>query len=478
MNTTENITRLLAVVIIISAFVATVSAKQSSALDADTIAVEAYVYLYPLVLMDTTRLQTTNVEKWDGNSPAVPMNTFAHFRVFPELTFKAVVRPNFDTLYSILWMDITTEPMILSIPDSGGRYYLIPAMDMWTDVFASPGSRTTGTKAGQYAFCLPGWTGTLPKGVTRIDAPTPIIWFIGRTQTNGEKDFDAVHKFQNGFEITPLSQWGKDWKAPAGKVDLSIDMKTPPVKQVENMSGKEFFEYAARLMKLHPPHVTDFSQVARLAHIGIVPGKDFNFNKLDPSVQQALNKAPTAALKQMKDHLTKSGPLSNGWQMKTSTMGAYGIDYLQRAAVALIGLGANQSADAVYPMLMTDAEGRSLTGASQYVLHFDKDELPPADAFWSVTLYDKDGFPIPNPMNRQNLSSWMDLQYNADGSLDLHLRTASPGKDKEANWLPTPKQGTWNLIMRLYAPRLEVLDGTWSPPAIKRVGGSHAYGGG
>ncbi len=469
MKTTKNITRLLAVVMIISAFVAPVSAGQSPALDAETIAIEAYIYLYPLVLMDTTRLQTTNVEKWDGKSPVVPMNTFAHFRAFPEVTFTAVVRPNFDTLYSILWMDITAEPMIISIPDSKERYYLMPAMDMWTDVFAAPGWRTTGTKAGKYAFCQPGWSGTLPRGVTRIDSPTPIIWFVGRTQTDGEKDFDAVHKFQDGFKITPLSQWGKNWKAPAGKVDPLVDMKTPPMMQVESMSGKEFFEYAARLMKLHRPHVTDFSQVARLAHIGIVPGKDLNFDKLDRSVQQAINKAPTAALKEMPEHLTKSGPLRNGWQVTTSTMGTYGNEYIQRGAVALIGLGAIEPADAIYPMLMADVKGKPLIGASQYVLHFDKDKLPPADAFWSVTLYNKDGFPVPNPMNRQNLSSWMDLQYNADGSLDLYLQSISPSKDKETNWLPTPKHGSWNLVMRLYAPRVEALEGVWSPPAIKKL---------
>jgi hypothetical protein len=467
----------LILLMVVCAFVTPVSAKESSALDPDTIAAEAYIFFYPMVLMDITRAQATNIEKWDGKGLSAPMNTFGHFRAFPPLTFKTVVRPNFDTMYSSLWMDLTSEPMILTIPDSKGRYYLMPALDMWTDVFAVPGWRTTGTKAGDYAYCPLGWDGKLPKGVTRIDAPTPYIWFIGRTKTAGEKDYDAVHKFQDGMKITPLSQWGKTWKAPAGKVVSSVDMKTPPMKQVENMSGKEFFEYAAKLMKLHPPKATDFSQVARIAHIGIVPGEDLDFDKLNSATQQSLNKATTAGIKMMKAKTAKLGTKVNGWQMLLGTFGSYGIEYLQRGAVALFGLGCNQTADAIYPLLLTDADGKPLTGASQYVMHFDKDELPPAIAFWSFTLYDKDGFAIPNPLNRATLSSWMDLKYNTDGSIDLYFQADSPGKDKEANWLPAPKQGTWNLTLRLYAPKREALDGTWTPPAIKFVVGGNNLGG-
>jgi hypothetical protein len=474
---------LLVATIAIGTVLAAASAQSQATkidpLDPNTIAVEAYVYLYPLVLMDITRQQMTNFEKWDGKGPSAPMNTFGHFRGFPPLDFKTVVRPNFDTMYSILWMDMTAEPMILSIPDSKGRYYLMPALDMWTDVFAAPGWRTTGTGAGDYAYCPPGWDGKLPKGVTRVAAQTPYIWFIGRTQTNGEKDYGAVHKFQDGMKITPLSQWGKTWKAPAGKVDSSIDMKTPPMKQVDSMSGKEFFEYAAKLMKLHSPKPTDFSQVARLAHIGIVPGQDFNYPSLDTSVRKAIDSAPATGLKLMHAKTAKLGAMINGWQMTIRAMGSYGIDYLQRSAVDLFGLGANQLADAIYPVLLTDATGKPLTGASQYVMHFEKDELPPAQAFWSFTLYDKDGFAVPNSLNRANLSNWMDLKYNADGSIDLYFQADSPGKDKESNWLPAPKEGTWNLILRLYAPRREALDGTWSPPAIKHAhvgGGLHLDG--
>jgi hypothetical protein len=484
MSTSKLLCLLLAGVLVIGtvgiAMVAPALAQSATAkanpLDPETIAVEAFVYLYPMVLMDITRKQMTNVEKWDGKGIDAPMNTYGHFRAFPPLDFKTVVRPNFDTMYSSLWMDLTKEPMILSIPDSKGRYYLWPALDMWTDVFAVPGWRTTGTKAGHYAYCPPAWKGKLPKGVTRVNAPTPYIWFIGRTKTEGEKDYGAVHEFQDGMKLTPLSQWGKSWKAPAGKVDPSIDMKTPPLKQVENMSGKRFFEYGAELMKLHPPKATDFSQIARLGHIGIVPGEDFKYSGLDSSVRGAIDKAPAVGLKEMKIKFTKLGAEVNGWEMLLGTLGSYGIQYTRRATVALEGLGCNQPVDAIYPQLLTDAAGKTLASPTQYVMHFDKDDLPPAEAFWSFTLYDKDGFTVPNALNRATLSSWMDLKYNKDGSIDLYFQADSPGKAKEANWLPAPKQGAWNLTLRLYAPKLEALDGTWSPPAIMRTGGPSHLG--
>ena len=167
----------------------------------------------------------------------------------------------------------------------------------------------------------------------------------------------------------------------------------------------------------------------------------------------------------MKIKFTKLGAKVNGWEMLLGTLGSYGIQYVRRAAVALEGLGCNQPADAIYPQLLTDAAGKPLAGANQYVMHFDKKELPPAEAFWSFTLYDKDGFTVPNSLNRATLSSWMDLKYNDDGSIDLYFQADSPGKAKETNWLPAPKQGAWNLTLRLYAPKREALDGTWSPSA-------------
>jgi hypothetical protein len=411
----------------------------------------------------------TNVKKPEGLD--APMMTFAHAREFPSLDFKEVVRPNFDTLYSALWMDLTEEPAVFHQPEGPkkGNFYLAPTLSMWTDVTGSAGWRTTGTEPGDYAYVPKGWSGSLPDGVVRVESPTPYVWMIGRTATFGPDDYDAVHKFQDGMKVAPLSAYGKDWSAPEGKVDSSIDMKTPPLKQVQEMSAKDFFTEAAELMKLHPPKDTDYSQVWRLARVGIVPGEDFEFDSLDSKVQDALDSARKDAYKMIQDRYNTLGDIHNGWQMLTGTLGSYGIHYLQRAGVDLAGLGCNQVADAIYPLLMSDADGNEIKAGSDYTLHFDKDKIPPVDGFWSLTLYDADGFAVPNKLNRASLASWMDLDHNGDGSVDIYVQADSPGKDKESNWLPAPSDKTWNITMRLYAPKRAAIDGSWVPPAVRKA---------
>jgi hypothetical protein len=224
--------------------------------EAHAIGVDAYVYLYPLVSMDVTRRVATNVEP--GKRPGLgPANTFNSFAAFPTAEFKTVVRPNFDTLYSSAFLDLTKEPMVVSAPDTGGRYYLLPMLDMWTDVFASPGWRTTGTQAGNFLITPPSWSGDVPSGMTRISAPTPFVWIIGRTKTDGPPDYDAVHKIQAGYKITPLSGWGKPIGPVEAKIDPNVDMKTAPKVQVDTMRADKFFAYAAELLKVDPPHITD-----------------------------------------------------------------------------------------------------------------------------------------------------------------------------------------------------------------------------
>ena len=438
-----------------------------SAQEAGEIGVNAYLYFYPLVTMDVTRRQMTNLES--GKKPGYgPMNEFSHVREYPPADMKVVVRPNFDTLYSIAWLDLVKEPIILTVPDTDGRYYLMPLLDMWTDVFAVPGKRTTGTQAGHYAVVPQGWKGKLPKDVQRIDAPTPQVWAIGRTQTNGPDDYAAVHKVQDGFKLTPLSQWGKKPKPVKAVIDPSLDMKTPPLEQVNQMSAAAFFKYAAEVMKVNPPHIADWSMVAQLKKIGIEPGKSFDYDKLDSVVKSALDKAPADSQALMKWKLPTVARVVNGWSMNTDTMGVYGDYYLKRAMVTMLGLGANQPADAIYPMNVADADGKPMNGDQNYVLHFSKDELPPVEAFWSVTMYDAEGYQAANAINRFAVSSWMPFQYNTDGSLDIYIQNENPGAGKEANWLPAPK-GPLGVTMRLYAPKANALDGRWNPPAVKRV---------
>jgi len=445
--------------------------------DADAIATEAYVYLYSLVTMDLTRLQSTNVDKV-GDFKA-PMNMFVNVPTYPTAEMKTVVRPNFDTLYSSAWLDLSDGPMVVSVPNTNGRYYMLPMLDMWTDVFVSPGWRTTGTEAQTLLVAPPGWRPDLreklaeklglPEGTLRIDAPTPYVWIIGRIKTDGPDDYNAVHKIQDELKLRPLSHIrDEDWKPAPTKINADVDMKTPPKEQVDTMSGDAFFTYAAELLKLQPPHFTDQPILSRMERLGIERGKSFDFDSADPVVKQAIAQAPKAAQQLMAWKTPRLAAVENFWSMNTDTMGVYGNYYLKRAIVTQVGLGANQPEDAVYPLNIGDKDGKPLDGTSNYTIHFDKDDIPPVDAFWSVTLYDSDGYQVANPLNRFALSNWMKFKYNDDGSLDLYFQNESPGEDKEANWLPAPK-GPFNLTMRLYAPKSAVLTGKWNPPPVLKA---------
>jgi hypothetical protein len=434
--------------------------------EAQAIALDAYIYFYPIMSMDLSRKQFTNgTSDFKG-----PMNTFVNVPAYPPADFKGVVRSNFDTLYSVSWIDMTREPVVISAPDTDGRYYLLPMLDMWTDVFASPGWRTTGTKAGNFLVTPPGWNGAVPDGMTRISAPTPYVWVIGRTKTDGPPDYDAVHKIQAGYKVALLSEFGKAPKPVEFKPDPSIDMKTPPKVQVDTMAAGKYFAYAAELLKLHPPHVTDQPIIARMKKIGIEPGKSFDVSKLDPAVQKALESAPQDGQKLMAWKLPTLARVANGWSMNTDTVGVYGNYYLKRAILAQQGLGANVVEDAIYPLNLGDETGKPLDGANKYTITFERGAAPPVNAFWSITLYDQEGFQVGNALNRFAVSSWMPFKYNSDGSLDLYFQNESPGKDMEANWLPAPK-GPFNLTMRMYAPKSEALIGKWSPPPVTKAQG-------
>ena len=262
--------------------------------EAHAIGVDAYLYFYPLITMDLTRLQFTNVEP--GKDPLKgPMNTFVNIPAYPSADMRVVVRPNFDTLYSSAWLDLTKEPVVVSVPDTGGRYYLLPMLDIWTDVFASPGWRTTGTSAGNFLITPSDWSGTTPSEFTQIKAPTPYVWIIGRTRTDGPADYEAVHKIQAGYKITPLSRWGKEPEPVTVKIDPNVDMSTPPKKQVDTMPAGKFFAYAAELLKLHSPHITDQPIIVELRKIGFEAGKSFDLGKADPTVKKALENVPEDA---------------------------------------------------------------------------------------------------------------------------------------------------------------------------------------
>ena len=429
------------------------------------IGIQAYVYAYPMVLMEITRRVMTNVEA--PSASRMPMNRFGHLRAFPDHTMREVVRPNADTLYSLAWFDVSKEPQVLSISDTGGRYYMLPMLDMWTDIIAAPGSRTSGTKAANFAIVGPTWRGSLPDGVETVRSPTSIGWILGRTQTNGAADYENVHRIQDGYKLTPLGRWGKPYTPPAkSPVNPTWDMKTPPPVQVARMSAKDYFELFAKLLKDNPPHEFDWNMVEQLKQIRIIPGEDFSFSELSAEKQKALERAVGDAQKIIAAALQVE--VVNGWQTAREMMGTYGTSYSRRAYVALIGLGANVPEDAVYPMSKVDSNGKPYDGSQRYVLHFDKGELPPVRGFWSLSMYDEKMYFADNPIRRYAIGDRDKLQFNKDGSLDIYIQHASPGKNRESNWLPAPK-GRFDLILRAYWPMLEVLTGGWNPPAVKRV---------
>jgi hypothetical protein len=435
--------------------------------EAEEIAVEAYTYAYPLVLMDVSRRVMTNVAAATPGGPA-PMNQFRHRRTFPDATYTDVVRPNADTLYSTLWFDVTGEPLVIRLPDSGGRYYLLQMLDLWTDVFACPGKRTTGTGPQVYAVVGPRWEGKLPDGVEMIRAPTGTGWMIGRTQTNGPGDFAYVHKFQAGITATPLSAWGRDYTPPRGKVDPSV-AKDPPVEQVAKMGAAEFFTRFADLTKDNPPHGNDYPVLARLRRLGLEPGRPFHLAGQPPAARAALEKAPGVARRKIAAEFRHAGVSVNNWRTVTAPIGTYGTAYLRRAGVAFAALGANVSEDATYPTAFADSEGRPFDSAKRYEMHFAKGQLPPVRAFWSLTMYNDRQYFAANPINRYAIGDRDRLKLSGDGSLTLYIQRKSPGKEREGNWLPAPKEGGFSMNLRLYWPGPAALDGTWAPPAVKRI---------
>ena len=300
------------------------------------------------------------------------------------------------------------EPLVIQVPASGGRYYLLPMLDMWTDVFACPGPRTTGTAAQQFVIVGPGWKGTINPALNlqRIDASTPYVWIIGRTQCNGEGDYDSVHDFQKGLQIIPLSAYeaGQPPPPPVGSDGDDISLEEPMVI-VEKMTPEAFFAYGADLMRRIPAHFNDYPILARLARAGFVAGQPFDLNAAPAAVQDAFKRAAPDALAQMKAKQVSITPMTDGWTYANELMGTYGTSYLRRAIIALIGLGANLPEDAIYPVGYEDSTSTALDSAMPYTLRFEADKLPPVNAFWSVTLYDEEGYQVPNAIDRFSLGT-------------------------------------------------------------------------
>ncbi len=426
---------------------------------------EAYLYGYPLVMMETTRIQSA---KYIG-----PENQLRMVRQFPNAQFKEVVRPNVDTLYTTAFISMKEGPWAFEMPANNKRYELMPFMDAWTNVFASPGTRTSGNQGVTYLLAGPEWNGQVPKGMTLLKSPTDMVWLIGRTQTNGTADFATVHELQNRLRLTK-------WPQPPDSLSASTDSKRDaqpswqvstepsltPVAQMKALNTTEFFNRLMKLMVSNPPSPEDAPLLARLAQLEIKPGQAVHLstsNALSFSLGRWIaNQRVIKALN------TKAQ--DGSWSYPPLNLGRYGTDYNTRAAVAMVGLGANLPEDAMYPNTALDHQGQALNGKHRYRLHFAANALPPVKAFWSITAYGADEFLIDNPLQRFAIGDRDPLVFNADGSLDLWVQATPPSeKEAAANWLPVQMDAPFLLNARLYWPEDKALNGQWKMPVVERL---------
>ena len=430
--------------------------------------IKAYVYGFPLIMMDLTREAATAATAGEITAPT---NQFSVMTTYPDASFRAVARTGLDTLFAVAWADLEKEPLVLSVPDTGGRYYVIALFDMWSNVFASIGKRTTGTAAANFLIAGPGGQGTPPADVTETyRSPTRYVWVNGQMQADGPEECAAVTALQRQYTLTPLSAWGEPWSPPV-EVPAPAETDTaPPLERVQGMDAGAFFGRLARLMKDNPPAPADAKMVKTLKSVGIAPGKDFDIAAVDRHTAKGLQRAMGTfgilqkALKKLKTE--------NGWLVIPENFADYGTDYKTRAGIALIGLGGIWRQDVLYPTAFKDGDGKPLDGANRYVLHLDEGQTPPARATWSVSMYDPQGYYVPNAIDRYHVAPWMPLAYNDDGSLDIHIQAASPGEKKESNWLPAPERGPFSLTVRIYWPTDTALAGTYKLPPVRNIGAS------
>jgi hypothetical protein len=347
---------------------------------------------------------------------------------------------------------------------------MMQIVDAWNGVPAAPGSRTlSGDDPHVFLISGPDWKGTVPEGMKLLRCPTNLGGIGGRTYCAGADDYAATNALQDQYQLMPLSAWGKPYTPPASvPLKEGADGETLVNEQVMALKAGQFFSNLNRLLATNPPYAEDAPTLKKLRTLGIAPGAPFSTEGLDADVVAALEEGVAQGKAAMAAEMKSLGKMVNQWGL-TYDMGRYGTKYAYRAAWTFVGIGGNVIEDAFYPLALNDADGEPLSGEHNYTLTFEKDAWPPADAFWSMTLYDIEGYLVDNPLDRYAIGDRSGMQPNTDGSLTIYIQSESPGEDKEANWLPAPKTGPFKLALRLYAPQKSVLNEDWVPPGIQRA---------
>ena len=415
---------------------------------------DAYIYAFPLVLTDATKTLSTNT---DGSiTGRAPINQINHATKLADASFRTVVSPNVDTLYSQAWLDIGAEPMIYVLPEAD-RFCNVQLLDAWTNTAAVL------DKAGAYAIALPSWEGELPEGVTRVDVPTATVWTIARIVLSGNEDLPNVYAIQEHVRLLPLSAYleGGDYIAPAGTYAKENDFV--PVNKVLSMSPAEFFNTANALMQINPPAEDDAKLLEKLAAINVGQGMTFDASILGADAAERWTQMLKGLRATLSAESANYAQNLGQWIYFGRPIGDFGTAYTYRAMVALVGLGANTVDVAIYPKTDTDVTGAALTGEKTYTIHFET--LPPTleGGFWSVTAYNEENFLIDNPIDRYCINDRSAYRLNEDGTLDLVLSKEAP--EDTSNWLPV-SDGEFHLFMRVYLPDMTALE-TWEAPVIR-----------
>lgn len=428
---------------------------------------EAYEYGLPLVMMDLMRENATNVSKPDKAQGRAPKNQFSHMSPVTTSNFKTFSRPDTDAFYSMAWLDLSGGPVVLETPDTQGRYYLMPLVDAWGNVYASIGKRTTGTFPNRYLIVGPHWNGTLPSGTQAIHSPTEISWVVGRLLPDKKTEKTLTSKIQQGFKIYPLRISDQKYVAPQGAVDPMIQA-APAMNKLATLTTEDYFNRLNRLMMTNPPAKEDSALLSKYSKYGIAPGAAFNPESLSEQDRADLPRLPAMMRNKFQSGEQVKASEVNGW-IKFKSPAELKSDYFARAFSAYHGVAMENNNDMVGALAIADDSGRALNGDKRYIIHFDKDQLPKVNERWTLTVYDSQGQLVKNKMNRFSLGSKNTMTYNSDGSLDIFIESASPGKIRETNWLPSPK-GDFQIMARLYSPKKEAMAPDYSLPKIQEAG--------